>query len=469
LNVERTHHALHFTHYFVMRLSYRDILNFTIPLSLTAVMMGVSAPVINAGIALTREPALGVAAFAVAFNLSILIHSSIFISDQLGAALIRDERSYRLVKRFCIILGSLLSIFEFVFALSPLGPWAIRELIGVDDDRTAESALSAVRLMATFPLMIGIRAVYQGVLIRNRRTRLIALATYGRLLFLVGATFLIARTWPETDGALLGAVSMGIAIFIEMTIVAVAGLRYVPRLKQATSQGGVEGYGHIFRFSLPLAITSMLWTMTGSIIISIISRSSAANTKESIVVFSIVYGLTWLLTSPTLMLQQTAISLIEDAQSLALVRRFAAIAGALMSLLVMIVAAPGVRTLVLGRIYGLNARLIAVATPLLMIVVLLPLFVSLRAFMQGLLINLGWTTSVGAAAILRVCSMFAIAYLFLLLLRGPQQQGALLGIFIMVTSLAAENFVLYLRTKQAVRHNSVLLHAGVREVLLAKN
>src|SRR5262245_7688161 len=120
----------------------RDIVEFYYPLALTAVMMAVSNPLINAGIARQPDATTGLAAYALAFNLSVLLHSPIFMAQQTAVALVKCGGSYRSVRRFTYALGVALALFEGAIAWSPLGRLIYLHLYGAEP-RVAEAAVVA--------------------------------------------------------------------------------------------------------------------------------------------------------------------------------------------------------------------------------------------------------------------------------------------------------------------------------------
>ena len=68
------------------RLTNREILVLFLPLAATSTMMSLSSPIIHAGLARLEQPEVNLAAFGLAFTLSIFLESPVFALQQATVA-----------------------------------------------------------------------------------------------------------------------------------------------------------------------------------------------------------------------------------------------------------------------------------------------------------------------------------------------------------------------------------------------
>lgn len=376
----------------------RDVLEFYYPLALTAVMMAVSNPLINAGIARLPEATTGLAAYALAFNLSVLLHSPIFMAQQTAVALVKGGGSYRSVRRFTYALGIALALFEGAIAWSPLGRLAYLHLYGAEP-AVADAAVTALRLMFPFPLFIAQRAFYQAMLMLGRDTRKITVATFARLAFLASGLW-VGCVVMGLPGATVGAAALTLSVGLEAAMAWWGGRTTAREMRRRADVEPVPDLLRVVRFFLPLGATTWLWSVTTAVVSAIVIRGRDA--EVSLAVYAVVANAAWLIGSPSLMLQQTALAMARDEPRRRTVRDFATAVSLGVTALFALAAIPGPRELLLRDLAGLDAALLERAQPVMALMIAYPLLLGCRSYFQGLLIRDGRTTAVSAAAVTRI-------------------------------------------------------------------
>jgi progressive ankylosis protein len=168
------------------------------PLAATAVLIWVSKPAINGGLARAHEASLSLAAWPAVWTTSMLVSNAIRMVQQLVITQATTRENYAVLRRFSWWAGSAASVLMIVVGFSPAGDTFLTQVTGLSG-HLAGVAVPALRLLALFPLGVAAQNHFQGLMIRTGRTKavnLCALVGSGVLfLTLVGG---IAAGWLGT-------------------------------------------------------------------------------------------------------------------------------------------------------------------------------------------------------------------------------------------------------------------------------
>lgn len=208
------------------RLSVGSIWRFFWPLAVSMIMMTLFEPIVNAGIARTRDAVFALAAYPIYMSIIALIDWPVWNVQQVTMALVTDGPSYRLIRRFTLKLSLLFTVGLFLFNVTPLAEWVLTSVIGVHGQilRLARWGLWA---MTIWPMLTGYRNFVQALLIRWKRTgdvrscMVVRLGVLG-LLMLVGAGF------DGIEGVRLATVSSLIAATMEILLLHWYQVRHKP-------------------------------------------------------------------------------------------------------------------------------------------------------------------------------------------------------------------------------------------------
>lgn len=405
--------------------SARAILVFWIPLALQWVMMALEGPFLAAVIARLADPAFNLAAYGVAFAFAILVESPVIMLMSASTALVEDRHSYLKLRRFAQALNLLSTLLLLVMLIPSVYRVVMLELVGLPEP-VAELAYGALWLLLPWPAAIGYRRFLHGLLIRSGRTRRVAYGTGIRLLGMAGTALLLAGS--GIPGVWVGAAALSAGVVVEamvargMAAEVVRGLLAGPdagsRRGGVGSAGAMEGeedtpldFRSIARFYYPLALTSLIGLTTQPLLTFFMGRSPAP--VESLALFPVVMGLTFLFNALGLSFQEAAIALVgkrgEHARELA---RFA-VGLALFGLLSMAALTfTPLADVWFRRVAGLPPELARLAVTPARVAVLLPALAVVLAFQRALLVQARDTRPITMATILEVTG---IALLFPLL------------------------------------------------------
>ncbi len=390
--------------------SPRAILIFWIPLALQWVMMALEGPFLAAVIARLADPAFNLAAYGVAFAFAILVESPVIMLMSASTALVEDRHSYLKLRRFALALNLLSTGLLLVMLIPPVYRVVMLGLVGLPEP-VAELAYGALWLLLPWPAAIGYRRFLHGLLIRSGRTRRVAYGTGIRLLGMAGTALLLAGT--GIPGVWVGAAALSAEV--------VRGLLADPA-------GGGQPWGvspvgvgqeadtpldfrSIARFYYPLALTSLIGLTTQPLLTFFMGRSPFP--VESLALFPVVMGLTFLFNALGLSFQEAAIALVgkrgEHARELA---RFATVLALFGFLSMAALTFTPMADVWFQRVAGLPPELARLAVTPARVAVLLPALAVVLAFQRALLVQARHTRPITMATVLEVAG---IALLFPLL------------------------------------------------------
>ena len=195
------------------------------------------------------------AAYGVAVALAMFIESPVIHLLSTSVALARDRASMIALRTFAYRINIIVTAGMVVVSI----PW-VYNIVTNDVLHLPPSVATLMYWgfvsMIPWPAAIGYRRFYQGLLIRNGRTRLVAYGTIVRLITMLcsAITLMLIGTIP---GVLVGTLSLTIGVMCEAAMT-----KYMVRdvLKMYERAVVMEGDGistaEIVRFWLPLAATS---------------------------------------------------------------------------------------------------------------------------------------------------------------------------------------------------------------------
>jgi hypothetical protein len=197
-----------------------QILKLFIPLAATSTMMSASVPIINAGLARLASPEANLAAFGLAFGISILLESPVFALQQAVTAWYPGHGSVRHFITFAAVFGVIVFLFEAAVAYGPLAQIIFGRWLGAET-HLAEAAGEALKVAIFFSPVIAVRCALQAILVSRRQAGPIGWGTFIRLLLLAVLVIIVA---PKMDiaGPTAGMAALLAAVIVETVFVGLA-------------------------------------------------------------------------------------------------------------------------------------------------------------------------------------------------------------------------------------------------------
>jgi hypothetical protein len=356
-------------------------------------------PFINAGIARTANAEVALAGFGLATSLAILTEAPVLLLNSTTAALAKDRPMFGLLRRFAIHLGIFVTAVHFMLSFTPLYDVVLRQWMGIPGP-VADACLPALRVLILWPAPVGWRRYHQGLIIRLRRTQLIGAGTVVRLCVTVAMTVLtiVVLGWPGQVGGAAAAVS---AVCVEALLITYWARRLLSDLPDAPAL--TMNYGQLFHFYLPLMMVSLMSILAQPIISTGLAR--APFPTESLASWPTLWGLSSLLASFCMPMQETTITFADRHSALASIRRFGLSLGLGASLVLGVLAFTPLAGFYFGRLIGLPDNLRAFTDPAIVLMVPYPFLLACEVMLRGFLIKHQRTS---AARLAMACYMLVL-------------------------------------------------------------
>jgi progressive ankylosis protein len=366
-------------------LSQLKIFKFWIPLAATWLMMSFEGPYLAALIARLSEPEYNLAAFGIAYSLALIIEAPVIMMMSAATALVKDYSSFRQLRKFNYILSSILTVAMLLLIIPQFFYFIAEELIGLPPN-VSQLTHFALIILIPWPGAIGYRRFYQGILIRNSLTRLVAYGTIIRL-FSMLLTASVLYYFSNLPGVVVGAAALSAGVIFEAVASKLMSHKILKQMK-TVSPGAISELSQpdIFKFYYPLALMSLLTLGVQPFVTFFIGQSRMA--IESFAVMPVVTSFVFIFRALGLSYHEVVVALIGDNyEGLAELKRFAVKLGTFSAAILMIIAFTPLAEIWLGDISGLSDTLTEFARLPLMIMSFFPAFTVLISFQRAILVK----------------------------------------------------------------------------------
>lgn len=187
-------------------LTAKSFWRFHTPVATMALLMVIIPNIINAGLARSAEPEIALAAFAIVFGLSRVLSAPMLMIHQCPIVMMDGggERTARRIFTFCMLMGLFFTGLMTLLALTPLLDWALRVLMAAPATILPVAA-GAFWVLLPLPLILAWKDYHSGILMLERRTSAIGVATGVNLVFIAGLiiTLLPGNEMPVRTAAVI--------------------------------------------------------------------------------------------------------------------------------------------------------------------------------------------------------------------------------------------------------------------------
>ncbi len=303
----------------------KKIFVFWLPLYASWMLMVSEGPLLSALVNRLPDEVTMLAAFGIALALAVTIESPVIGLLSTSTALVRDRRSYLLVRRFTVHLAILLTIVAILVAFTPLFEALVVGLLGTPKE-IARWVRPGLQILMPWSAAIAWRRFLQGVLIRQGYTRLVARGTAIRLVATVGTGVGLAQLSP-LPGVCVGACALLVGVFVEAIYAQWAAGPAIEGLPEERVTEGRDPltYRTLVFFHLPLAGTSLLALITQPVVTWALAR--LALPTLSLAAWPLVFHTTLAIRAPALALPEVIIALADETGALEALKRFVWILG----------------------------------------------------------------------------------------------------------------------------------------------
>ena len=332
-----------------------------LPLAVMWVIMAVEQPVIAMVIARMDDAIRQLAAFGVTFSLALFIEGPIIQMLAAGTALADSRENYNRLMTIMHVIGWSATVIHALLCIPGVFDPFARTVLGIPEELIRPARLSLLSMLP-WTLGVGYRRLWQGVLIRYGRTRVIPVTMVIRILvsFLVLAWGFRTRT---VNGAVLGGLALSAGVIagaIAARVYAGPVLRTMPVITSAEEHGqrsGLKlmGWSTMILFYLPLALTNFLNLGARPVMQMGLARGPLP--IESLAIWPVSMGYLFLYTSFSLSSQEVVIARLDDAESRRQLIRFNTILGMVLGAVYLLVVATPLWRMWFSGVSGLTDRL----------------------------------------------------------------------------------------------------------------
>ena len=361
------------------------------PLALSFELMMAEGPAIQSAIGHLPDPKLNLAAFGLALSLSLLIESPIIMLLATAIALVKDEQSFRALRKFVVDLSLLCTVLTFFVAFTPLFDLIARDVMGMPG-RIVVAAKPAMQIMLLWTAAIGWRRFYQGVLVKYKQTRFVTWGTAFRLSAAMCAAFALVRG-ARLPGVQVGAISLMAAVIVE----AIATTLFANKLVREHIDGHLSetppiSQGEIFRFHLPLAATTLLALLAQPLTSAALARLDFS--VNTLAAWPVTYLILLILRGWGFAIQEITVSQAKNVSAHPALLKFAWIVGGVTSGATCLVVFTPILKFYLKHALQLPEEVHAYVRVGVVGCLFLPLFTALGSRIRGILVAGGQTKAV---------------------------------------------------------------------------
>ena len=194
-------------------LTFRAMMDFYIPLSLTSLIILVAQPIGSA--ALSRMPMAlpSLAVWPVIAGMSFFMRSFGIAYNEVVVALLDEPGSVRNLRRFMWAMSAVTTVVLMLVVLTPLSRFWFERVSALTPE-LSDLSERWLWLILPLPALSALQSWYQGLILHGRRTRGI---TESVLVFLIFNTFLLwaGVAWGQATGLFVGLAALTVSTFAQ--------------------------------------------------------------------------------------------------------------------------------------------------------------------------------------------------------------------------------------------------------------
>lgn len=157
------------------KLTMRAVLIFFAPLAAMIILKALVQPIVQSGITRAEEATRYVAAYGLAQQLTLIANGPVRALHQCALSFVRnsEDPNWPIVRSFCVLVGTALSILMVLACVTPLARLFFLEVISAPAS-LAPKAVEVLLAFSPFPIIWAWREAYWGLLMLQRTTNTIA-------------------------------------------------------------------------------------------------------------------------------------------------------------------------------------------------------------------------------------------------------------------------------------------------------
>ena len=362
--------------------TYMRIFKTWLPLGITQFLMSAEDPFYVAVIMRLQYPKLELGAlYSYMWPILLLISSAVFTLNTVGNVYATNIRNLRRIQTMSFLLGLFLTLTLIGIAFTPLREFLLFTLMAVPDTEFS-MAVTALQICTIYPVVAAMNYIYQGILIRGGHASHILVARCIR--FGVGlVVLLVGLQTGWLGGAALGAMAIMLSLLLQTLYLSWKSRKCTQELNDNPLEEAFVRVSALIKFTIPLAITPILMSISGLVMAAAIGRLPAV--VVSLAVWPVVTNFSnigmWMGNS----YNQVAVKHYESHADRDKLFRFGLILGVALSGITMLFIISGLFDYALINLENLDPNTARISINAMWFLAPLPFFYTMNALYSGLL------------------------------------------------------------------------------------
>lgn len=337
-------------------LTIGHLLLFSLPLLATFLMMTAAAPIIQQGIAVSKdehdEP-IHLSALVLVATVAVFIYSDTFVARDVANRTVTDRNSLWRFTWFFMFWSALSAVvLVLVSQWEPLRQLVVIKWMGGSPQDEA-LAVNSLLIFAGTPFLLSLRGLGQGCHISNGETWYLTVGTALRLIAI--AVFIYGfAIWSDMSGPVMGATTYLIAMIVETAYVLLT-LRGKPQWTRVR-HGAVLTFWQFTRYAVPLMLGSLTLQCVPPLLVAIIHQGNLPPENRS--AFGMVRDSFWLPAAMLLLIQPAVVTHATSLRNFRLILRLCVWITVALTAIIALLAVPFFRDLVFVHCYRLDNRMV---------------------------------------------------------------------------------------------------------------
>ncbi len=381
-------------------------------------------------------PIESLAAFAIISSVMMMLGTSANSLQSLFLVFVRGRDSYDRIRKFSIWFGIGVLALGAALVLPGIGDFIFLDLMGAPPELN-EFLKPALPIMLLYPVVMIARAFFQSILVVQKKTRSVWLASVIGIAALFAISFGVAP-FVSMRGSTVASLAQVLLVSVEAVVLWLVARRTLADnpLERDSGAAPVATTRRLLQFVWPLLITQMFMAGTTPLVSAGILRLDDG--EIALAGYRVAWSLAVIGFGAIVMLRQTTLIMSRDPADHKRGRIFSVATGAIVTAIMLLASTGPTGNFVLNTLIGSPPEVSAVALPAWRIMAFLPLLASLRQFYTSLLLNRGKSRLASVGSLVRVA---AIAAAILYFAPGIAMAGATLGALARVGGGAIETAV----------------------------
>lgn len=371
--------------------------------------MAFGEPVRNYAIASLPNGELNLASFGIAKSLANFFEAPIIMVLHASNALAQDSESSKKFLRFTLVFSLLLAGLFLCLSIPSIFEFVGTKIFNLSYE-VSDTTRQIIYFIFLFPFIIGWRRYFQGLLIQQKKNNVVARASIVRLIFVIAIPLIgLKLSWSGLACAISSLIG---GLLAESFYVTLYCLKSDSLHKEKTQQTEAlpKTYGKIFKYYFPLGYSMMIIWGTRTLLVFLLSL--AIDSKTSLILWPIIWGIVLVVSNGTRMVQQVYISSKESFSQEA-IKTFCFSVALVFSLLFVMLIATSWGNRMLEISIGQLVIYLDLILNYLEYFLLFPAFTTLQNILQGELITRQKTKAIGIAVVPSHLLLLILAYVLI--------------------------------------------------------